>query len=77
MLILHLSFRAGDALVLVAAQDQIRQGFREKRSLNSSDTDTQTAIQHAHDVAKILRQNVVQGRRASAEDHTYRMCCAL
>ncbi|KAJ6442418.1 complex 1 protein (LYR family) domain-containing protein [Purpureocillium lavendulum] len=63
----------GDAPVLAAAQVQIRNEFRQKSSLDSSSADTQAAIQHADEVAKILRENVVQGKRAADEDSTYKL----
>src|SRR6266480_225893 len=53
----------GDEPVLSAARQQIRSGFRDKSSLELSDPALGPAIQHAEDVARILRANVVQGRR--------------
>ena len=61
----------GDAPVLAAAQDQIRHEFRQRSALDSSSSDTQAALQHADEVAKILRENVVQGKRAADEEATY------
>lgn len=61
----------GDAPVLAAAQDQIRHEFRQRSALDSSSSDTQAALQHADEVAKILRENVVQGKRAVDEEATY------
>ncbi|KAK5999115.1 Mitochondrial zinc maintenance protein 1 [Cladobotryum mycophilum] len=61
----------GDAHVLAAAQTQIRQTFQENSSLESAKI--QDAIKHAEDVAKILRENVVQGKQANAEDNTYKL----
>ncbi|POR34334.1 Mitochondrial zinc maintenance protein 1, mitochondrial [Tolypocladium paradoxum] len=61
----------GDAPVLAAAQVQIRHEFRQKSSLESSSADSEAAIQHAEDVARILRENVVQGRRAEGQRDTY------
>ncbi|KAL7916496.1 hypothetical protein GGI35DRAFT_485655 [Trichoderma velutinum] len=56
----------GDVHVLSAAQNQIRQGFQENRALDS-DSNIQTAIKHAEDVATILRQNIVQGQKIESE----------
>ncbi|GJN81729.1 complex 1 protein (LYR family) domain-containing protein [Purpureocillium lilacinum] len=63
----------GDAPVLAAAQDQIRHEFRQRSALDSSSSDTQAALQHADEVAKILRENVVQGKRAVDEEATYKL----
>ncbi|GJN72405.1 hypothetical protein Purlil1_12235 [Purpureocillium lilacinum] len=63
----------GDAPVLAAAQDQIRHEFRQRSALDSSSSDTQAALQHADEVAKILRENVVQGKRAADEEATYKL----
>ncbi|OHE90643.1 hypothetical protein CORC01_14062 [Colletotrichum orchidophilum] len=53
----------GDDRVLTAAQQQIRQGFRDQATLTSTDPAYSSAIQKAEDIAKILRQNVVQGKQ--------------
>ncbi|KOS18919.1 Mitochondrial zinc maintenance protein 1 [Escovopsis weberi] len=55
----------GDAHVLAAAQLQIRQTFQENRALEASKV--YGAVQHAEDVARILRENVVQGKRVGAD----------
>lgn len=61
----------GDAPVLLAAQSQIRNGFREKAALDPTDSETTQAVQHAQEVAKFLRENLVQGRRAEGDEHNY------
>lgn len=63
---------SGDAPVLAAAQQQIRDGFKQKASLTPSDPDAASAIQHAQEVAKFLRSNVVQGVRLDGHDNKYR-----
>ncbi|KAM4061104.1 hypothetical protein HRG_010011 [Hirsutella rhossiliensis] len=68
----RIAFR-GDAPVLAAAQSQIRHEFRQKSSLDSASADAQAAIQHAQQVARILRENVVQGRKAEGRDDTYKL----
>lgn len=50
-------------MMLDAARQQIRQGFRDKASLSASDPSVQPAIQHAEEVASFLKTNLVQGRR--------------
>ncbi|SPQ19169.1 de22e387-cfa8-44e9-a029-3350d88cb560 [Thermothielavioides terrestris] len=52
----------GDTRVLNAARQQIRQGFRDKASLPASDPSIQPAIQHAEEVARFLKTNLVQGK---------------
>ncbi|CAI6086641.1 unnamed protein product [Clonostachys chloroleuca] len=59
----------GDAPVLAAAQSQIRNEFINKSALDPSERPA--AIQYAQDVARILRENVVQGRRETENDHNY------
>ncbi|KAM5369960.1 hypothetical protein ACJZ2D_008759 [Fusarium nematophilum] len=63
----------GDAPILSAAQDQIRNEFRQKASLNPSDADASAAIQHAEEVAKVLRENVVQGKKTEDGNDTYKL----
>lgn len=53
----------GDPRVLTAATEQIRQGFRDMRSMPPSDPAVQAAVQHAQEVASFLRSNVVQGKK--------------
>lgn len=67
-----LTHSTGDAPVLAAAQQQIRHEFRQRSSLNSSDTSTQEAVQHAQEVASFLRANVVQGKKVAEGDNMYR-----
>ncbi|KAH8648415.1 mitochondrial zinc maintenance protein 1, mitochondrial [Xylariales sp. PMI_506] len=53
----------GDEPILHAARHQIRIGFRENASLEASSPQVSEQIKHAEDVAMILRQNVVQGKK--------------
>ncbi|KAF5021091.1 hypothetical protein F66182_6880 [Fusarium sp. NRRL 66182] len=59
----------GDAPMLSAAQLQIRSQFRQKASIDASEAPA--AIQHAEEVAQVLRQNVVQGRKIEDGKDTY------
>lgn len=52
----------GDERLLAGARDQIRTGFREKASLSPSDPAVAPAVEHAQQVAAMLRENVVQGK---------------
>ncbi|KAK8102352.1 Mitochondrial zinc maintenance protein 1- mitochondrial [Apiospora sp. TS-2023a] len=60
----------GDKPTLEAAQTQIRMGFRQHADLKPSDPKVAEEIHHAQDVATILKQNVVQGKR---EGDTYKL----
>ncbi|KAK8098982.1 uncharacterized protein PG998_012223 [Apiospora kogelbergensis] len=60
----------GDQPILQAAQNQIRMGFRQHAELKPSDPKYAEEFQHAQDVATILKQNVVQGKR---EGDTYKL----
>ncbi|KAJ4035695.1 Mitochondrial zinc maintenance protein 1, mitochondrial [Fusarium oxysporum] len=59
----------GDAPILSAAQLQIRNEFRQKASIDAADASA--AIKHAEEVAKVLRQNVVQGQRTEEGKDTF------
>lgn len=60
----------GDAPVLSAAQSQIRNEFRQRSTLSDTES-VQAAVQHADEVARVLRENVVQGQRADGDEHSY------
>ncbi|KAI0521742.1 hypothetical protein F5B22DRAFT_643907 [Xylaria bambusicola] len=60
----------GDGTTLAAARSSIRQGFLANASLEPTSPEYPTAIKHAEEVATILRQNVVQGKR---EGETYKL----
>ncbi|KAI1422731.1 hypothetical protein F5Y12DRAFT_717074 [Xylaria sp. FL1777] len=53
----------GDGTMLSAARSSIRQGFRANAALEPSSPEFPAAVKHAEEVATILRQNVVQGKR--------------
>ena len=55
--------------MLSAARNQIRSKFRENRNL--APDAAAPAISLAHDVARILRSNIVQGQRIDGD--IYRM----
>lgn len=46
----------------MSARHAARDGFEQNRSLPPSSTDASNAVTHAEEVAKILRENVVQGQ---------------
>ncbi|KAF4462154.1 Mitochondrial zinc maintenance 1 mitochondrial [Fusarium albosuccineum] len=61
----------GDGPILSAAQLQIRNEFRQKASIDPSAAPA--AIQHAEEVAKVLRENVVQGKKTEEGPDTYKL----
>lgn len=63
--------KIGDAPVLLAAQSQIRNEFRNNKSLDPNDASVSAGITHATEVATFLRQNLVQGKKAEGDDGMY------
>ncbi|MCJ1308781.1 Mitochondrial zinc maintenance protein 1, mitochondrial [Agyrium rufum] len=59
----RIAFR-DDHRMLISARHQVRSTFQLDRDLPPSSAEVSEKIAHAQDVAKILRQNVVQGKRA-------------
>lgn len=66
----------GDIKIMIAARQQLRQGFEKHRSLSPGSEEFTKEIKHAEEVAKILRQNVVQGECEGRDDH-YSMSLSL
>lgn len=62
----------GDDRVLAAAKQQIRQGFRDQATLTPADPNLGPAIQKAEEIAKILRENVVQGKQDESRVYSKR-----
>lgn len=66
---------AGDTRLLSAAKVEARLNFNNNRSLPADSDEAQQKIIEAQEVARILRQNVVQGQRvtgAGKEEQRYR-----
>jgi hypothetical protein len=57
----------GDTPVLHAARAQAREAFRKNATMQPSDPALASAIAHAEEVAKILRENIVQGKKVDQE----------
>ncbi|KAI9736355.1 MAG: Mitochondrial zinc maintenance protein 1, mitochondrial [Cirrosporium novae-zelandiae] len=57
----------GDAPVLLAARAKARESFEQYRSLAPSGDEAKKQIEHANEVADILRRNIVQGVKAGGE----------
>ena len=65
-----------DNRVLVSARRQARSDFYKNRSLLPSSPEASEKIAHAEDVARFLRQNVVQGQKVNdIEREKYRELC--
>lgn len=61
---------AGDASLLHAARQETRNSFRKNASLLPEDPALAPAIAHAKEVAKILRENVVQGKKVDEDKYS-------
>ncbi|MCJ1243183.1 Mitochondrial zinc maintenance protein 1, mitochondrial [Trapelia coarctata] len=61
----------GDHRLLISARNQARSSFALYTSLLPSSPEAAAQIAHAEDVARILRENVVQGLRADGEGDKY------
>ena len=61
----HTNPAKGDIPTLTAARQEITTRFRANRALPSSSPEATQEIAHAEEVAKILLQNIVQGKRAN------------
>ena len=56
---------AGDLRVLSAARVETRSKFDENRFLSPSSSEAEQKVLEAKEVARILRQNVVQGEQVT------------
>lgn len=57
-----------DSRLLHAARSQARIGFDKARELESGSADAQKLVNHAEEVAKLLRHNIVQGETQDGEE---------
>lgn len=64
----------GDAPLLHAAKSEARASFLKNASLTPTDPAYAPAIAHAEEVAKILRENIVQGKRVEEGSDKFSMC---
>lgn len=53
----------GDAPLLHAARTEARNSFQKNAMLSPNSPESVAAVSHAEEVAKILKQNVVQGKK--------------
>lgn len=64
-----MAFTTGDIPLLHAARQQARDGFLRNASLEVGDPALAPAIAHAEEVAKILKENIVQGKKVEEESN--------
>lgn len=57
--------------MLTAARRAARDQFEEKRLLSLDSKEAGDSIQYAEDVARILRENVVQGKAMEGKENMY------
>ena len=63
---------SGDARVLSAARVEARSKFNSYRFLSVDDPEANQKIVEAQEVARLLRQNIVQGKPLVADGEKYR-----
>jgi hypothetical protein len=68
-----LTSRIGDVPMLLSARSEARKKFESNRSLTSGSEEHTTQINLAEEVAKILRENVVQGEALDQDGSRYSM----
>lgn len=59
--------------ILSAARAEVRKNFESNRNLTAGSEELSKQIAHAEEVAKFLRENVVQGQAADTEGN-YSTC---
>jgi hypothetical protein len=62
------SHSTGDMNTLFAARAEARKKFESNRDLRVGSEELQASLVHAEEVAKFLRENVVQGQAAAEQD---------
>jgi len=63
----------GDLPLLHAARQEVRNAFRKNASLLPEDAALAPAIAHAEDVSKILKENIVQGKKEKDDKYKLRI----
>ena len=58
----------GDQHLFAAAQMQARTAFKSNAGLDPNDSLAKKAVIHAEEVAAILRQNIVQGKKEEGSE---------
>ncbi|KAF2191399.1 mitochondrial zinc maintenance protein 1, mitochondrial [Zopfia rhizophila CBS 207.26] len=63
----------GDVNMLIAARYKARKNFEDNRGLPSGSEGVSKQITHAEEVAKFLRENVVQGQAVDNDPGSYKL----
>ncbi|OCL11706.1 mitochondrial zinc maintenance protein 1, mitochondrial [Glonium stellatum] len=63
----------GDINTLVAARYEVRKNFDQSRNLSLNSEEASKRIAQAEEIAKFLRENVVQGEAIDAEASRYKL----
>ncbi|KAF2669741.1 hypothetical protein BT63DRAFT_455725 [Microthyrium microscopicum] len=63
----------GDPRTLIASRQKARASFEEARSLSLGSPEAAEKIAEAQEVAKILRENVLQGMAVEGKENTYKL----
>lgn len=69
-----LTLHAGDFNTLSAARLKVRQTFEANRTLDPESEERSKQITHAEEVAKFLRENVVQGQATGEGESNFSKC---
>jgi hypothetical protein len=64
----------GDARLLHAARVEARHAFQENATLSPDSPKTAAAVAHAEEVAQILKENVVQGKKEGDNLYSQLFC---
>ncbi|CAG8981472.1 hypothetical protein HYALB_00003043 [Hymenoscyphus albidus] len=67
----------GDLPILQAARLEARTAFEQKASLQPNDPAVGPAIAHAEEVAKILTENIVQGKNIGGDKYSKFSCLSF
>ncbi|KAF2799576.1 mitochondrial zinc maintenance protein 1, mitochondrial [Melanomma pulvis-pyrius CBS 109.77] len=63
----------GDLNTLIAARHEARRNFENNRGLASGSEELSKQLTHAEDVAKFLRENLVQGQALDKDEQKYKL----
>jgi hypothetical protein len=66
----HSQYSTGDMNTLCAARVEARKNFESNRNLRVGSEELEKSLVHAEEVGKFLRENVVQGQAAGADNYS-------
>jgi len=67
----------GDTRTLVAAKQAAREGFEKERLLPAGSDKATKKIRYVEEVAKILRENVIQGKATKEDPSRFSKCILI